>query len=188
MLTTQEMLGVLQRGEVDFCLSSSPVQAKEIECQTLFVDPILVAVPKDHRLAGQKSVSLAELKDEWFVGVKRGYATRDLVDAVCLEAGFEPAYVYEGDEPARLVALVEAGIGIAFIPCTGRSLHEQVHYLRVEGCNLAREIALLWHKSRYISRAAREFREIVEEYFADVTSNALLSFCKPDAFRLERGK
>lgn len=105
-----------------------------------------------------------------------------------LKSALEPAYVYEGDEPARLVTLVEAGIGIAFIPCTGRSLHEQVHYLRVEGCNLAREIALLWHKSRYISRAAREFCEIVEEYFADVTSNALLSFCKPDAFRLERGK
>ncbi|WDV93571.1 LysR family transcriptional regulator [Brevibacillus parabrevis] len=181
MVTTQEMLTALRRGEAEFCLSSFPVQDDEIQCQTLFLDPILVAVPKNHRLAGRRSVALAELQGEWFVGVKRGYATRDLVDAVCHEAGFEPAYVYEGDEPARLVTFVEAGIGIAFIPCTGRSLHEQVHYLRIEDQRLAREITLLWHKSRYISRAAQHFRRVVEAYFADVTGNAVLSFCQADS-------
>ncbi|RUT30667.1 LysR family transcriptional regulator [Paenibacillus zeisoli] len=166
MLTTQEMVTLLHRGEVDFCLSSPSIHGDDINTQIVFFDPVLVAVPKSHRLAGQDSVSLAELRDEWFVGVKRGYGTRDLTDSVCQSAGFLPKYVYEGDEPARLGSLVEAEIGIAFIPSTASNANDHIHYLHVEGHELVREIALLSHKSRYISRAAQEFREVVVEYFA----------------------
>ncbi|OMD44528.1 LysR family transcriptional regulator [Paenibacillus borealis] len=169
MLTTYEMVKLLHRGEVDFCLSSPAIEEEDIECQIVFIDPILVAVPKGHRLADRNSISLIELSDEEFIGVKRGYGTRDLVDNVCRTVGFEPRYVYEGDEPARLSALVEAEIGIAFIPSTARNSREQIHYLQVENHDLAREIALLWHKSRYISPAALEFREVVVNYFKPLT-------------------
>ncbi|MGF9908630.1 LysR family transcriptional regulator [Brevibacillus porteri] len=168
MLTTQEMITLLHRGEVDFCLSSPPIQEDDIECQIVYIDPILVAVPRGHRLADRGIISLTELKDESFVGVKKGYGTRDFVDSICRSAGFAPTYVYEGDEPARLIQLVEAEIGIAFIPSTARDSREQIKYLQVENHELVREIALLWHKSRYISRAAQEFRDIVVDYFGEV--------------------
>jgi LysR family transcriptional activator of glutamate synthase operon len=173
MLTTQEMVTLLQRGEVDICLSSPPMQGEGIECQIVYIDPILVAVPKGHRLADRSSISLTELEDEWFVGVKRGYHTRDLVDSVCQTAGFAPKYVYEGNEPARLSTLVEAGIGIAFIPSTARNPREDIHYLQVEEYKLEREIALFWHRSRYISRAALEFREVVLEHFGGLSEQTI---------------
>ncbi|MEE4565501.1 LysR family transcriptional regulator [Paenibacillus polymyxa] len=169
MLTTQEMVTLLHRGEVDFCLSSPPVEGNDIECKIVCIDPILVAVPKGHRLADRNSVSLTELREEWFVGVKRGYGTRDLVDSVCMSEGFVPKYVYEGDEPARLSTLVEAEIGIAFIPSTARNSQEHLKYLQVENHELIREIALLWNRNRYISQAAQEFREIVVKYFATIS-------------------
>ncbi|WP_336773584.1 LysR family transcriptional regulator [Paenibacillus sp. MMO-58] len=165
MLTTQEMVAHLHRGDIDFCLSSPPLEGEDIECRIMYRDPILLAVPKSHRLAGRSSVSLPELKDEWFVGVKKGYGTRDLVDSICKKAGFEPKFVYEGDEPARINALVEAEIGIAFIPGTARNSNGQIAYLEIEKNELVREIALLWHKSRYVSRAAQSFREVVVNYF-----------------------
>ncbi|EFM12180.1 transcriptional regulator, LysR family [Paenibacillus curdlanolyticus YK9] len=165
MLSTQEMVTVLQRGEVDFCLTSPPMEGDEIECQIVYTDHILIAVPLGHRLANRTSVALTELKDEWFVGVKKGFGTRDLVDDICLSAGFLPNYVYEGDEPARLSMLVEAEIGIAFIPSTAKFAREQIRYLQVENDELVRDIALLWHKDRYISRAAQQFRDVVVQYF-----------------------
>ncbi len=166
MLTTREMVALLQRGEVDFCLSSPPIRGEDIECEIVYKDPIVVAVPAGHRMAIRESVSLKELKDEWFVGVKRGYGTRDLIDSVCESAGFAPNYLYEGDEPARLGALVEAGIGLAFMPSTAKYAREQIRYVRIEDYDLVREIALLRHKGRYISPAAREFREVVVRYFS----------------------
>lgn len=165
MTNLREMIALLHRGEVDFCLSSPPIYEEDIECQIVFVDPILVAVPSGHRLANRNSVSLVELREERFVGVKRGYGIRDIVDAACKSVEFEPHYVYEGDEPARLSALVEAEIGIAFMPSTARNEREPIHYLHIEGHNLMREIALLRHKSRYLTRAAMEFREVVLDCF-----------------------
>ncbi|WP_340390610.1 LysR family transcriptional regulator [Paenibacillus sp. FSL E2-0151] len=166
MVSLENMSRLLHRGEVDFCLSSPPIQGDDIECQILYDDPIVVAIPMGHRYAYRSSIKLSELKDEWFVGVKQGYGVRDMVDSVCQSAGFLPKYVYEGDEPARLTALVEAEIGLAFIPSTARNPHERIRYLQVEEHQLVREIALLSHKNRYISKAALEFRSVVMDYFS----------------------
>ncbi|WP_339191572.1 LysR family transcriptional regulator [Paenibacillus sp. FSL R5-0490] len=165
MVSLENMSRLLHRGEVDFCLSSPPIEGDDIECQILYDDPIVVAVPMGHRYADRSSIQLTDLKDEWFVGVKQGYGVRDMVDSVCQSAGFLPKYVYEGDEPARLTALVEAEIGLAFIPSTARNPHERIRYLQVEEHQLVREIALLSHKNRYISKAALEFRSVVMDYF-----------------------
>ncbi|WP_100526306.1 MULTISPECIES: LysR family transcriptional regulator [Paenibacillus] len=166
MVSLENMSRLLHRGEVDFCLSSPPIEGDDIKCQILYDDPIVVAVPMGHRYADRSSIQLTELKDEWFVGVKQGYGVRDMVDSVCQSAGFLPKYVYEGDEPARLTALVEAEIGLAFIPSTARNPHERIRYLQVEEHQLVREIALLSHKNRYISKAALEFRSVVMDYFS----------------------
>ncbi|MET1173264.1 LysR family transcriptional regulator [Paenibacillus sp. FSL K6-1122] len=166
MVSLENMSRLLHRGEVDFCLSSPPIEGDDIECQILYDDPIVVAVPMGHRYADRSSIQLSELKDEWFVGVKQGYGVRDMVDSVCQSAGFLPKYVYEGDEPARLTALVEAEIGLAFIPSTARTPHERIKYLQVEEHQLVRKIALLSHKNRYISKAALEFRSLVMDYFS----------------------
>lgn len=166
MVSLENMSRLLHRGEVDFCLSSPPIEGDDIECQILYDDPIVVAVPMGHRYADRSSIQLTELKDEWFVGVKQGYGVRDMVDSVCQSAGFLPKYVYEGDEPARLTALVEAEIGLAFIPSTARNPHERIKYLQVEEHQLVRKIALLSHKNRYISKAALEFRSVVMDYFS----------------------
>lgn len=174
MVATEEMIALLHRGEVDFCLSSPPVYREEIACEIVYIDPILVAVPSNHRLAERTSVSLMDLQEEGFVGVKKGYGTRDLVDAVCKKAGFVPRYVYEGDEPARLSALVEAEIGIAFMPGSAQNAREQIRYLQVEDQELKREIALLWHTSRYISPAAQQFREVAVRYFKTLAAQARL--------------
>lgn len=166
MVSLENMSKLLHRGEVDFCLSSPPIQGDDIECQILYDDPIVVAVPMGHRYADRSSIQLTELKDERFVGVKQGYGVRDMVDSICQSVGFLPKYVYEGDEPARLTALVEAEIGLAFIPSTARNPHERIRYLQVEEHQLVREIALLSHKNRYISKAALEFRSVVMDYFS----------------------
>ena len=173
MLTTQEMVTLLHRGEVDFCLSSPPIQGEDIECQVVFVDPLVVAVPLGHRLADRRSIALTELRDESFVGMKKGYGTRDLVDSICKSAGVDLKYVYEGDEPTRLVTLVEAEIGLAFIPSTAKmSSWDKINYIPVEHDGLEREIALLWHKNRYMSQAALEFRGVVLDYFAALSQQS----------------
>ena len=135
MLTTLEMVTLLHRGEVDF--ACRPLLSREdIECQVVFVDPILVAVPNGHRLADRTSVCLTELKDECFVGMKRGYGTRDLVDSVCKSAGIDLKYVYEGDEPTRLISLVEAEIDLPSYQAQQKYHGERLNICKLRIMNL----------------------------------------------------
>jgi len=168
-LTAGEMEERLRRGEADFGLSSPLAAEDGIGCEVVHIDPIVAALPSDHPLAEKSMLSLTELRDEWLIGVKKGYGTRNLIDAAALQYGFAPHYVYEGDEPSRLIALVEAGIGIAFIPATAKEERSGVRYIALKEKELSREIALLWNTERYLSRAAKVFREVVRARFSENT-------------------
>lgn len=165
-LTKSETTERLIRGEIDYALSSPSVADEKIVCEVVHLDPILAAIPASHPLAVRSSISLNELRGEPFIGTKKGYGTRDLVERVAKGCGFEPDYVYEGDEPSRLIPLAEANIGIALIPSTAQEDRKGVRYVPLKEPELVREIALLRNESRYLSRAAAVFRDVVIEYFA----------------------
>ncbi len=169
-LTKPETTERLLRGEIDYALSSPSAADEGIVCEVVHVDPILAAIPASHPLAVRNSISLNELRGEPLIGAKKGYGTRELVERVVKGCGFEPDYVYEGDEPSRLIPLAEANIGIALIPATAREDRQSVRYVPLKESELVREIALLRSESRYLSRAAAAFRDVVVEYFADRSS------------------
>lgn len=169
-LTVRETEERLRRGEADFGLSSPLACGDGIGCEVVHIDPIVAAIPSEHPFAGNPILSLAEFREEWLIGVKKGYGTRNLIDNAALRHGFSPHYVYEGDEPSRLISLVEAGIGIAFIPATAKEERSGVRYIALKEKELSREIALSWNTDRYISRAAKVFREVVRSHFSEKAS------------------
>jgi DNA-binding transcriptional LysR family regulator len=164
MVDDGELRGVLEQGTADFCFTSDPVELPDVEREVLLVDPVVLAVPRGHRLADRRSVPLAELRDEEFIGLRAGFRKRDEIDAVCARQGFTPRYVYEGDEPARINSLVEAGLGIAFVPGTSRVANDGVRYVALEP-SPTKELTLLWNRGRYHSPAALQFREVVRAHF-----------------------
>ncbi len=169
MCATDEMESLLQKGEVDFGLTSLPIHDERLSYEIVFDDPILIAIPTSHKLAQahMDSIALTELAHEQLVGVKKGYHTRDLVDQACREAGFVPQYIFEGNEPARLGAFIEAGIGIGFIPATGAPANDRICLIASQP-PLSRQIALVWRQEQYISTAAQEFRRVVHEHFEEL--------------------
>ncbi|SHF41359.1 DNA-binding transcriptional regulator, LysR family [Seinonella peptonophila] len=177
-LSTQEMEVMLKKGELDFCLSSPPIQGSELTCDIVFREKILVIVPETHRLANRGSIHLSELKEENFVSLKKGNGIRDLMDQYCQKAGFVPKNVYEGDEPAILSSLVQAGLGISFVPevalhalSLGNIALENIVFLHLEESECIRETGISQHQNRYLSRIAKEFNQVLIEHFQTISSN-----------------
>ncbi len=164
MVNDDELRGVLEQGTTDFCFTSEPLELAEVEREVLLVDPVVLAVPRGHRLAERDTVALLDLRDEEFIGLRAGFRKREDIDAVCRLQGFTPRYVYEGDEPARINSLVEAGLGVAFVPGTSRVSGDAVRYLGLVP-EVTKELTLLWNRGRYHSPAALQFREVVRTHF-----------------------
>ena len=165
---TAAMRQQLERGEVDVCLTALPLDGTGLAWVPLLSEEILLAVPHGHRLAGRERIDLAEVADEPFISLKRGYDLRDLTDQLCQSAGFVPQAVCELDEPTAIRGLVQAGLGVAFLPAASWRVSGSADpvplHIRTPICQ--RTLGLAWRTDRYQSVAARQARDFLIASFA----------------------
>lgn len=82
----------------------------------LLDDPLHLAVPRDHRLAGRKRLRLDDLSGESWVQTSVASPCARHVVRCCHAAGFEPEVSFESDDYQTVQGLVAAGVGVALIP------------------------------------------------------------------------
>jgi DNA-binding transcriptional LysR family regulator len=88
----------------------------ELDLTHLIDDPYDVVVPKGHRLAAKRSLSLAQLTDEPWVASTITCGCRQITERACQDAGFKPRVAFECDETLAAQALVAAGVGVTILP------------------------------------------------------------------------
>ncbi|WP_152399245.1 LysR family transcriptional regulator [Paenibacillus cellulositrophicus] len=162
----QEKRDKLLSGELDLCITFPPIEQPGIEGISFLTEEILLAVPSSHRFAGRSSIRLSEAAGEAFICIQSSNPFRKMTDQFCRQAGFEPDIVCEVDEHSAVGHFIRAGVGIAFIPET---LVDRIgfsfHVLRIEEPVCRRTYQIAWQKERYLSQAAREFRDFLVQSF-----------------------
>jgi LysR family transcriptional regulator, transcription activator of glutamate synthase operon len=147
--------------EIAMRLPSDPA----LVSQLIAVEPLRVAVPSEHPLAGQPGVALADLSGEPFIAQRRDSALRQLTDELCGQAGFRPNVVFEGDDLSTVRGFVAAGLGIAIVPALRQGSPESaagpLRYCEITDLWAAREITLSWSAERRLLAAAEQFRQHV---------------------------
>jgi DNA-binding transcriptional LysR family regulator len=119
-------LAALRAGELDCGIVRSADPATDITLEDLFLEPMVIAMPAGHPLAGAGAgaVTAADLRTEPFVLWPRSSSPlfRDQVMAYCSTAGFRPRIVMEGADIETQLGLVSAEIGISPQPASFASL------------------------------------------------------------------
>ena len=82
----------------------------------LLADPMYLALPRAHRLAGRARMRLADLSEEAWVQTSAPSPCARHVVRSCHAAGFEPNVAFESDDYQTVQGLVAAGVGVALIP------------------------------------------------------------------------
>lgn len=82
-------------------------------------DNLVVLLPLDHPLAGEKQISIEQLKGERFVmhGASASTLCRDSLDVckLCKDAGYEPNIFLTSSHISTIMGLVRKGIGISVL-------------------------------------------------------------------------
>lgn len=154
------MIEGLLEGRHDLVLTSPDPHDDRLGWRALFREPLRLAVPPGHRLAGRRRVRLAEAAADPFIVVKTEYGLRAITDALCAQAGFTPHVAFEGEDVETLRGLVAAGLGVALLPARPHAPPEPP-LLAVADRGCARTIGLAWHRQRYRSPAVRTFADFV---------------------------
>jgi len=127
----------LRRGELDVGLVRYNERAPEgVKLTLLRRDPLRLVVPAAHRFAKRRSVSIADCRDEAFIGFPgdAGTGTGPLLKRLCAAEGFEPRIAQEAREATTQIGLVAAGLGVAVLPAPLEAVRiEGVQYVPLAG-------------------------------------------------------
>ncbi|WP_406395291.1 LysR family transcriptional regulator [Streptomyces sp. NBC_00887] len=110
---------LLSAGEVDLALSlaahAPTARDPRFTLVPLLADPLDVALPADHPLARTPGLRLADLAAEpWIFGGSGPWS--QITTAACEAAGFVPEQAHSASGWTAILAMVEAGMGVALIP------------------------------------------------------------------------
>jgi LysR family transcriptional activator of glutamate synthase operon len=154
-------------GEADLVMMGPRPAHPRWSWHRLAMEPLLLAVPPNHRLAGRRSVRLIDVAGEPFVALQPGNALRDLTDALCRRAGFEPRIAFEGDEVATLRGLVAAGLGVALVSpqrVAAEEVTTATPHLKVRDDGAERELGMVWDPERWETPVVAGFRAFVARH------------------------
>jgi DNA-binding transcriptional LysR family regulator len=165
--STEEQVDLLAAGAIDVAFVRRPVEnaAESVIIRTILREPLVLALPHDHRLRHQRRVNAHALAGESFILFPRHAAPGlyDQIDSFCRRAGFRPNVAQEAIQMQTIVSLVSAGLGVAIVPASIRNLHrERVIYLPLRPTNAMSEMAVAYDRNNR-SHVLLSFLRVVDK-------------------------
>ena len=119
---TVKLLEMLRTGDIDCAIMAEPFPDAGLAVAPLYDEPFMAAVPSNHPLAQQTSITAQALKSETMLLLGNGHCFRDHVLEVCPEfARFSSQAEgirksFEGSSLETIKHMVAAGMGVTLVP------------------------------------------------------------------------
>ncbi len=164
----REQTDLLERGEVHIGIRHDQGDPR-FESLILPPDEVLAACAGSLDLANG-SIDIARLSSYPLLLLDAGYSIRRFFNAACRLAHVEPNILLESRAPHTLLALAEAGQGIAIIPSLLRTDRYRLRILRVTHRRqpLRERFAIQWDKRRPMPPYAESFCQALAAYMREV--------------------
>ncbi|PRD25879.1 UNVERIFIED_CONTAM: mauR [Trichonephila clavipes] len=122
----------------------------DFESLAMFQDDIYLAVNKNSPLANLEEIDLSTLKDETFLTLSKGFATRHDSDVVFEKAGIDPKVFLQVSDIFTLISMVSTGVGLALLPGRISTIYESsVKLIPLQApYQIKQEIGLVFLKSK----------------------------------------
>jgi len=161
---TERLIQSLHRGELDVVLLALPYDCGAVETVTLFEDPFVVGLPREHLLAKETHVKPERLWHEDLLLLKDGHCLRDHALAACRLADRRLTEGFEATSLTTLVQMVDNGLGTTLLPSlavdAGLLLGTNVVTRPLFADEPARKIGLVWRRA---TGRRSEFRLLAKE-------------------------
>ncbi|MCU0569630.1 MAG: LysR family transcriptional regulator [Oculatellaceae cyanobacterium Prado106] len=166
-LTTDQQVRWLQENRIDIGFVRPPLEDAALNCQIIFQETLVVALPETHRFGDRPTLSLTDLANENFIIFPRTLAPGlyDQIISLCQQAGFSPNVVQEAIQMQTILSLVAAEMGVAIVPLSLQKLQRLgVVYKSLQEKTPQAAIALTWHKQD-TSPIVQQFLSVCQSLF-----------------------
>lgn len=171
----QALISGLDEGSHDVIILPMPIPGAEFNRETLYREPLYLAVAEDHPLAAKTEAAPADLANENVLTLGPAYQLHNMVVGLCEEFGAKVRFDYEGTSLETLREMVAMGLGVTFLP--GLYVHSalaretSVKVMPIKGRSLYRTIGMAWRRSSArqdsFERVATFIRDTIGRDFSD---------------------
>lgn len=165
-----DQVPLLERGEVDIAIRHDQGVNPWFESIALPPDDVLAACRRSLASGTAGTVDVVFLAAQPLLLLDIGYSVRRLFDAACRVGGIEPNILLESRAPHTLLALAEAGQGVAIIPSVLRTDRYRLNAYRVlhRGKPLRDRYVIQWDKRRPRPSYAEDFCTALASYMRQI--------------------
>ena len=116
--SSYEQVLALEQDRCDIGLIVLPVRDTSVPVQLVVDERLVAALPAQHALASQPTVTLADMAHEpWVLFPEdKGPGMYNMIVTSCALAGYRPRIVQRGRQMETIVSLVSVGVGVALVP------------------------------------------------------------------------
>jgi len=169
------LLTMLERGEAHVIISTGgSIQSGNNSFETIWL-PSLEFVAASNpvlKFGNTASTDVCSLGSHPLLLMDSSFAVRAAFDAACRVAEFRPNVSFESRTPHTLLALAEAGHGVAIVPSVlpTHRYNLQVTRLTYRRKPLREAYAIVWDKRRSLPPAAADFCQSLLSYVREIFS------------------
>ena len=155
---------MVMAGEIELAATLRPVP-DNFDWQPVAREPLIALMPADHPRAGAAAVGLVELRDTPFILFETGFALNRIIQDACQRAGFTPTVAARSGQTDFIVALVAAGLGVAFLPRikADEETHAGVSRVPLRDPGTDWEMVQVWRRGGYLSHAAQAWLALTRD-------------------------
>jgi len=161
-INTREQIVPLNEGSLDLGLMRNTQLPDTLAWEVILREPLMAMIPRDHPLAAQPSVTLAELAQEPFVFFDPhvGTGLYDDILGLMRRYGLSPVITQEVGEAMTIIGLVAAGLGVSILPASFKRVQlNEMRWVAIAEEDAVSEMWLVWPKHHELSNAAQRFKK-----------------------------
>jgi DNA-binding transcriptional LysR family regulator len=154
--STEEQISLLAADAIDIGFVRLPIENApgSLILKTVLREPLVLAIPREHRFGRMRSVPLMALAKEAFLMMPRHAAPGlyDDIHALCRRVGFTPRVAQEAVQMQTIISLVSAGLGVAIVPASIRNLQrEHVVYRPLTSVRVRTAMAVAYDRNNSLA-------------------------------------
>jgi LysR family transcriptional regulator, hca operon transcriptional activator len=112
----------LLRGKLDLAFMRPEPQMSDLDYKVVVQEPLIVAMPSDHRLASQDTIAIQDIAGETFIGMSNTAPTlRVVIEEHLKRMGMDIQPEHRVDNLAMAMSLIASTRGVALLPIYARN-------------------------------------------------------------------
>ncbi|WP_350022219.1 LysR family transcriptional regulator [Turicibacter sanguinis] len=161
---TKEIEKMLLDSELDVALVEGTVTSKDLISKPVYQDKLIMVVGKGHKFYNRDEISIEELQGEAIISREEGSGSKTIFDNILKSNQIEVDIKWSSTDTGAIKDAVLESRGLAVLSrlMVERELKKgTLHEVSLKEVSMFREIFVVYHKNKFMSKSLKCFLEIL---------------------------